>query len=133
MRKLVLISILTIGFLLSANFPLAAQGVLLKKDIYVGPDETQDNVITFGGEIVIEGRVKESVVAFGGRIVVFGEVDSSVVGIGAEITLHPSAVVHGDVVSIGGALNRDPQAKIDGDTIFFETTDELWTSLKTAL
>lgn len=133
MRKLVLISILTIGFLLSANFPLAAQGVLLKKDIYVGPDETQDNVITFGGEIVIEGRVKESVVAFGGRIVVFGEVDSSVVGIGAEITLHPSAVVHGDVVSIGGTLNRDPQAKIDGDTIFFETTDELWTSLKTAL
>jgi hypothetical protein len=129
MRKHSLILILMTCFLFGASFPLNAQGVLLKKDIYVGATETQDNVITFGGEIIIE----ESVIAFGGSIVISGEVDNSVIGIGANITLHPSAIVRGDLVSIGGTLNRDPQAKIEGDTIFFETTEELWNSIKTAL
>lgn len=133
MKKNLEILIIFLCLLLGVNLPLPGQGMLLKRDIYVKKNETQDNVITFGGEIIIEGKVRESVIALGGNIVISGEVDNSVVGIGAKITLHPSARIHGDLVAIGGSVARDPLAIIEGDTIFFETSEELWHSIKTAV
>ncbi|HDJ23284.1 MAG TPA: hypothetical protein ENF17_05270 [Candidatus Aminicenantes bacterium] len=125
--------IISLFLVLGISWPLFAQGVILKRDIHIKKSDQQDNVISFGGQIVVEGKVRESVIAFGGKIIISGEVDNAVVGIGAEIILHPTAYIHGDLVSIGGSINRDPQAIIDGDTIFFETSEELWNSIKTAL
>jgi hypothetical protein len=96
------------------------QGMTMKKDIRVEAGETQDNVMTFGGHIVVEGTVKSSVVAVGGSIEIGGEVGEAVIGIGSTITLRSTAAVRGDVVSIGGKLVKDPGCVVQGDTVDFD-------------
>lgn len=104
--------------------PLAAQHDFgVKRDIFVAAGETQENVISFGGNVVVEGRVKQSVVAFGGTITVSGEVGEAVVGIGSNITLRPTAAIRGDVISIGGVLQKDPGCSITGDTVYFKASE----------
>lgn len=120
--------ILLLGFA-----PLKGEGFVVKKDIHVAEDEVQDNVISFGGDILIEGKVRESVVAFGGTIVVRGEVGDLVLGFGTEITLKSSAIIRGDVASIGGILNKEPGSVIEGDTIYFETSEDIKKFLKEGL
>lgn len=130
MKQKTIMFFVILFLLLSIYTPLDAQGVLLKRDVHVGPEEIQENIITFGGHVVVEGIVKESIVAFGGTVIVNGEVGDTVLGFGANIELRPEAIIKGDVVSIGGTLDRAPGSRIDGDTIFFKTSDELWESLK---
>jgi len=104
--------------------PLAAQQeVSVKRDIFVAAGETQDNIISFGGNVVVEGRVKQSVVAFGGTITVSGEVGEAVVGIGSNIVLKPTAAIRGDVISLGGLLEKEPGCTITGDTVYFKASE----------
>lgn len=121
-------------FLVSGSLPLQCQqSFTLKKEIYVAKDEVQDNVVTFGGEVVVEGRVKESVIAFGGKITIAGEVGHLVLGFGANILLRPTAVVKGDVASLGGSLEKEPGCRVDGDTIYFKTSEDIKELLKEGL
>jgi cytoskeletal protein CcmA (bactofilin family) len=111
-------------FLLGALRPLhGLENITVKEDVFVAKDEVQDNVISFGGNVTVEGRVKENIVAFGGTITLSGEVRDSVVGIGSAITLRSSAVVKGDVISLGGVLNKEPGCVIQGDTVYFKSTE----------
>jgi hypothetical protein len=104
--------------------PLAAQQEFsVKRDVYVAAGETQENVVSFGGNVVVEGRVKQSVVAFGGTITIGGEVGEAVVGIGSNVTLKPTAVIRGDVISIGGLLQKEPGCSITGDTVYFKASE----------
>jgi hypothetical protein len=104
--------------------PLAAQQEFsVKKDVFVAAGETQDNVVSFGGNVVIEGRVKQSVVAFGGTITVSGEVGEAVVGIFSNISLKPTAAIRGDVVSLGGLLEKEPGCSIAGDTVYVKSSE----------
>ena len=113
-------------FLLSGFIPLQSQTSLtLTKDIVVAEGEVQENVISFGGNILIEGKVKESVIAFGGTITVKGEVGEVVLGIGSTIILKSTAVIGGDVASLGGELTKEPGCTIDGDTIYFKTSEDV--------
>jgi len=111
---------LIILFILSISLPLHSQGIVVKKDIYVAEDEVQDNVISFGGDILIKGKVEESVIAFGGTITIEGEVGEVVLGIGSQITLKSTAAIKGDVVSLGGRLEKVPGSTVDGDTVYME-------------
>ncbi len=117
-------SILVIALLatvLAATLPLAAyQSMTLKKNLRVEAGETQENVMTLGGHIVVEGTVKSSVVAIGGTIEIGGEVGEAVVGIGSAITLKSTAVIKGDVISIGGKLVKDAGCVVEGDTVDFD-------------
>ena len=126
-KKIFCLSILIIilGFL-----PLHGQGFIFKKDIIVEEDETQDNVISWGGEIRVEGNVTDSVINFGGTIVIEGKVGRTVVGFGTEIILKSTARIDGDVVSLGGTLDKNPGSIIKGDTIYFSTSDEVARFLK---
>ncbi|MBS3818184.1 hypothetical protein KGY73_01565 [bacterium] len=121
---------LTILLLGSGFTPLYSQGFVLKKDIIVNKNETQDNVISFGGEILIKGKVKESAIAFGGSIVVEGEVGDVVLGFGSDITLKSTCVVKGDVVSLGGILEKEPGSLVEGDSVYFKTSENLGALLK---
>ncbi|MCJ7587676.1 MAG: hypothetical protein MUQ00_07235 [Candidatus Aminicenantes bacterium] len=106
---------------LAGSLPLAAhQSMTLKKNLHVAAGETQENVMTFGGHIVVEGTVKESVVAFGGTIEISGEVGEAVIGIGSAITIRPTAVIRGDLVSIGGKLVKEAGCSVQGDTVDFD-------------
>jgi hypothetical protein len=131
-NKLIFIS--SFFFLLSGFIPLQGQTSLtLTKDIVVAKEEVQENVISFGGNILIEGKVKESVVAFGGTITVKGEVGDLVLGIGSTIILKSTAVIGGDVASLGGELTKEPGCIIDGDTIYFKTSEDVTKFLKEGL
>jgi hypothetical protein len=121
---------LAILFLFLGLLPVQGQGFVFKKDIVVKEGETQDNVISWGGEIRIEGKVNDSVINFGGTIIIDGEVGETVVGFGSEIILNSTARIQGDVLSLGGTLDKDPAAVIDGDTVYFSTSDEVAKFLK---
>lgn len=111
-------------FLTGFVFPLQGlDNVNLKEEVVVARDEVQDNIIGFGTNILIDGRVKESVVAFGGTIVLSGEVGDTVVGIGSSITLRSSAVIRGDLVSLGGVLHKEPGCVIQGDTVYLKSSE----------
>jgi len=111
-------------FFMAVSLPLhGRQSLTFKEDVFVGKDEVQDNVIAFGGNVTIEGKVKENVVAFGGSITVSGEVGDSIVGIGSVITLRSTAVVKGDVVSMGGVLTKEPGCVIQRDTVYFKSSE----------
>jgi hypothetical protein len=116
---------LAILFLFLGLLPLQGQGFVFKKDIVVEEDETLDNVISWGGEIRIEGRVTDTVINFGGTIIIAGVVENTVVGFGSDIILKSTAKIEGDLISLGGILNKDPGATIEGDTLYFGTSDEV--------
>jgi cytoskeletal protein CcmA (bactofilin family) len=116
---------LAILFLFFGLIPLQGQGFVFKKDIVVEEGETQDNIISLGGEIRIEGTVTDSVINFGGTIIIEGEVEKTVVGFGSDIILKSTARIQGDVLSLGGTLDKDPGAIIKGDTVYFSTSDEV--------
>ena len=112
--------VLVFVFIFLGLLPLQGQSVVIQKDVYVAEDEVQENVVAFGGDVVIKGKVKESVVAFGGTITIEGKVGETVLGFGSEVRLKSSAVIEGDVVSLGGTLIKDPGVIVEGDTVYFE-------------
>ena len=123
---LLIVFIIFSGFI--SLYSYDQQSFSLKKDIVIGRDEVQENLITFGGTALIEGKVK-SVVALGGTITVTGEV-SELFGIGSKVTLESTAVVKGDAYIIGGTLNKEPGSTIKGDTVHFETSEDVSKILK---
>jgi len=107
--------------LAGAVLPLRGmQNISFGDVVFVGKDEVQDNVISFGGDVTVEGTVEQSIVVFGGSLVLSGEVGDSVVGFGCNITLKSTAVIQGDIASIGGILNKEPGCMIKGDTVYFK-------------
>jgi len=114
-------------FLMTGLASLNAQGLIFQKDIVVDEGEVEDNVISFGGEILIKGRVTETAIAFGGKIIVEGEVEGTVVGFGADIILKSTARVTDDIVVIGGILEKESGSSIGGDTVQFgfETPEDV--------
>lgn len=97
----------------------------LKEDIYIAKDDVQDNIISFGGHVTVEGRIKKNIIVFGGSITLSGHVGDSVVGIGTAVTLKSTAVVGGDVASLGGTLKKEPGCVIEGDTVYFKGGKDL--------
>jgi hypothetical protein len=123
-NKIVFVFILL--FLISGSLPLyCQQSFTLKKDIFVAKGETQNNIISFGGEVLVEGKIKESVIAFGGTVTIEGEVGDLILGFGSTIILKPSATVKGDVFSLGGTLTKEPGCTIEGDTIYFKSSEDI--------
>ena len=123
--KIKIILPLVFLFLISGLSPLNGQGLILQKNITVEEHDVQDNVVSFGGTILVKGRVTENVIAFGGDIIIEGEVGVAVVGFGADIILKSSAEIKGDVVAIAGKLDKHPGAFVKGDTMtfFFDTPE----------
>lgn len=106
-------------FVLSGFPYLNGQGFILQKDITVDKNEVQDNLVSFGGTILVKGKVTGAVIAFGGSIVIEGEVGQAVVGFGSDIALKSTAEIHGDVVAFSGKLEKHPGAVVSGDTVTF--------------
>lgn len=71
--KIKIILLLVFLFLISGLSPLNGQGLILKKNITVEEYDIQDNVISFGGTILVKGTVSENVISFGGDIIIEGE------------------------------------------------------------
>ena len=104
--------------------PLAARAeISSRKEIRVAPGETQEEIVSFGGHILIEGKVRNDVVVIGGSITISGEVGQSVVGIGSRILVKSTATVAKDLAALGGTLEKEPGCAIGGDTVYFQTRE----------
>lgn len=105
-------------------FPTPAQAEIgSNRDIRVAPGETQDKILSFGGNVLIEGTVREDVFVIGGSITISGEVGQSVVGIGSHVVIKATAKIGEDLAALGGTLEKEPGCAIVGDTIYFETRE----------
>jgi hypothetical protein len=115
------------GLALAGASFLAAQErgarVGYKDTIVVAAGETRDNVVSFGGDIIVDGKVRKTVFSLGGSITVSGEVGDAVVGIGSVITIKSTAVIKGDLVGLGGSVVKEPGFKVEGDTVYFKSSE----------
>lgn len=122
-RKAAFISIV-VALTLAGPLLLAGQQTFtMKKDVVVEADETQDNVISLGGNVIVRGKVKDTVFCLGGNITISGEIGKAVIGIGSQVTLTSTAVVNGDVVSLGGTLEKETGSRVRGDTVYFRSEE----------
>ena len=103
--------------------PRALAEVGYRRDIHVGPGETQDKIFSLGGNVFIEGKVRDDVMVIGGSITISGEAGQSVVGIGSRILVKSTAVIGEDLAALGGTLEKEPGCSIGGDTIYFQTAE----------
>jgi hypothetical protein len=117
----VLIAVLGLG--LMAPLRAADETAGDRRQIRVGPGETQAKIFSLGGDVTVEGRVREDVLVIGGSITVSGEVGQSVVGIGSRIIVRSTAVIGEDLAALGGTLVKEPGCAIGGDTIYFQTAE----------
>ena len=100
--------------------------VSVQKPIVVEAGSVQDNIISFGGDVLIKGKVEEDVVVFGGTVTVEGEIGNILFCLGTDINLKDSSIIHGDVVALGGTLTKEPGNFIHGDTIYFKSSTEVF-------
>jgi len=120
-KKKLPLALFCLAVFLALGAPLAGyQGISLQRDVTVAAGETQDNVLTLGGNAVVDGKVRHSVVAIGGTITVSGEVGEAVVGLGTRVVIKSTAVISGDVVTLGGTLEKEPGCTIRGDTVYLQ-------------
>jgi hypothetical protein len=81
-------------------------------DQTVEEDQVVDSVVSYGGSVLVKGRVRRQAVAFGGNV-----------------HLGPHAVVDGDVVAFGGTVEREPGAKVHGHIQSFGSKGGGWSAM----
>jgi len=108
--------------IISVYFSLYAQeknksGVIFRMnyDILIGKNEVTETVISFNGEIDIEGKVAGSVISFGKPVYVKGAVGEDVVVFGSDIILTEGSMIKKDAVTIGGEVMQSYNSTIDGN------------------
>jgi hypothetical protein len=89
----------------SSRFYLAMNGISLL---------TQSGIY-FETPQVIRGLHRGDVVSFGGDVTVYGRVEGNVWTFGSNIYLKSGSVVTGDVVALGGRINQEYQAYVQGN------------------
>ena len=124
MKKILTLALFGLFVLAPLAVPPAARAeISSQKEIRIAPGETQEEIISFGGHVLIEGKVREDVVVIGGSITISGEVGQSVVGIGSRIVVKSTATIGKDLAALGGTLEKEPGCTIGGDTIYFQTRE----------
>ena len=124
MKKILALAVFGLFVLAPLAAPPAARAeISSQKEIHVAPGDTQEEIISFGGHILIEGKVKNDVVVIGGSITISGEVGQSVVGIGSRVIVKSTASIAKDLAALGGTLEKEPGCTIGGDTIYFQTRE----------
>ena len=115
--------------------PTDTQGTIVKagEDVVIPAGQQVDSVVTFGGDVTVNGSVKASVVTFGGDVTVSGSVGSTIVSFGGDVHLLPTAVVGTSmkpqdrtVVLFGATLTEDPGAQVTGVTQTYDNAN--WAS-----
>ena len=94
------------------------------KDSRLGPNERANDMATFAGDSIVEGRLSGSMATFLGDAKVMGTVEGDIAVFLGSAELGPEASVRGNVAVFGGELNIHPNAKVYGDQAHFP----LWPS-----
>ncbi len=130
MKRLTILSLTAI--LISSPLLLSWNGqdpVSVQKSVVVEADAVQENIISFGGHVLIKGKVTEDVVVFGGTVTVEGEIEQMLFCVGSDILLKETSIINGDVVALGGELVKEPGNYIQGDTIYFHSSTDIFNAI----
>ena len=92
-------------------------------DLYLGPGETVDNLVTLNGDVTIAGHVLENAFTANGDIHVLpgGRVDGNAVSVTGKVVVDEGGSVSGDQVQVGDGAGRVRDARpivIDRNTGF---------------
>jgi hypothetical protein len=68
----------------------------------VKENDTVDNAVVYGGNLVVRGRVEEDANAFGGNLDIYGQVEGDVAAIGGTVIREEGTLVEGSTESFGG-------------------------------
>ena len=119
--------------LLLAGLALAGAGFLAAQDrvaqvgykdtIVVAAGETRDNVASFGGDIIVDGKVRKTVFCLGRYDHDQRRGRRRRRRHRLEHHLKSTAVVKGDLVGLGGTIVKEPGFKIEGDTVYFKSSE----------
>jgi hypothetical protein len=104
-------------FILSAVFTLYAQ-----QNISLSPDEktltiedAKDNEIYCIGKTVIIKKAAKGVLSFGGDVIVEGRIEGDVAAIGGNIIQKEGGFIGGDVIVFGGAYRAESKEPLRGE------------------
>lgn len=96
-------------------------------DVPVAPEEpeeprtrsTSGDIVRLGSNVTVERDqfVDGDVVSFGGDIEINGHVKGNVSAMGGDLTLSSSARVDGDVVCVGGTLREEHGSRVGGQRV----------------
>ena len=94
-----------------------ASGILLLAFFSICDAQAKE-IVKFGSDVMVDKNmtVKE-VVVFGANITINGKVQKDVVAIGGDVFLGPTAKVGKEVISIGGAIHKEPGAHIGDNEV----------------
>jgi hypothetical protein len=102
----------------------AAVGLLVHAPAFAQPGEPSDTTtyrltgtrIAFGQNVRVERNeeVTDAAIVIGGDLAVDGRVRDGIVVVGGNLHLSATADVRGDIVLVGGALTRDSGARLAG-------------------
>ncbi len=86
-------------------------------DAVVRAGEQVRDVVTMGGDVVLEGRAYGDVVTMGGDADIAGEVIGNVITMGGDIRIASDARVHGDINAMGGEIQVEEGATVHGQVL----------------
>ncbi|UCH82843.1 MAG: hypothetical protein JSW50_10230 [Candidatus Latescibacterota bacterium] len=92
----------------------------------VGGDRTYrergSDIVRFGEDVRVDADelVRGDVVVFGGDVSVSGKVVGNVVVFGGDATMRSGAEINGDVVVLAGELEEEPEVLIYGERVMFK-------------
>jgi hypothetical protein len=113
-----------IAFLIAISFIpsilFCSSNYNFEKNLTIGQNDSyKNNIISFGGDINIKGKLEHSLILIGGSLKFDGEVGEDIICILSEVEIGGNALVRGDLFSIGGMLTKNPTAKLMGDFTYF--------------
>jgi hypothetical protein len=120
-----ILCVLSLGFTTTV-YASTPERIHLPDDIIVGNytlesgDSTEGDVVTFGGNIVIEenSTIFGSLASIGGTVDFNGELTGDFVCIGGECNIGDAANIGGSLVVVGSSLDLSSEAVIIGEHIF---------------
>ncbi|MHB8053759.1 MAG: hypothetical protein ACYDH3_00690 [Candidatus Aminicenantales bacterium] len=123
-KPLILIGLAVLVLLTAGLVPVLAgtqdTGKGRGRDIHIGPEAEQQQLVAWGGTVTIEGKIRKDVLIAGGNVTISGEIGDTFIGIGTHLILKPTAVIRKDLVLFGGTLEREDGSTVKGDTVFFK-------------
>ncbi|MBI4885775.1 MAG: hypothetical protein HY824_01660 [Acidobacteria bacterium] len=102
---------------LASNAPAAPVPAPQAGDTIQRTEIRRGGILRFGRDITVgrNERIDGDVVSFGGDVDIQGEVTEDVLTFGGSLTLGPDAIVRGDLTAVGGPFTRAPGARVLGD------------------
>ncbi|MCK4890434.1 MAG: hypothetical protein KAS97_10935, partial [Candidatus Aminicenantes bacterium] len=106
------ISILSIFLLLMSVSGYSDQ---IEEKVKVYNKIVENNLVSLGKNIIINGNVEKSLIKIGGSLKLNGSVNKDVVCISAKVELGEDCTIGGDLIVIGGSLEGKNKNNIKGD------------------